>query len=247
MAKATSKFSTPLNRDVPIEETATVTDVNEVVETPLDQGENIEQIEAIDVALTPGVEDLGTETLLVEEVKQPEVIEVSIAPTVVVKAEPEVVEQSDLEKLLAKVEAEGNTYRKGIIHTLNTYCSDMKPGKVVEAPTGARSHFQLWHGILSIIDNCPEEEFRSTWNLILAYFNLNKDSALNDRYIFRFMHEWAQGNDQCKAYQHIINLIKLTMDPQQRANGLKQVSLERSLTDVISEAGRSKLIAFYQA
>ena len=123
----------------------------------------------------------------------------------------------------------------------------MKPGKVVDPAIGARQHFQLWHGILRIIDNCPDEEFRSTWNLVLAYFNLNQNSALNDRYIFRFMHEWAQGNDQCKAYQHIINLIKLTMDPKQRANGLKQVSLERSLTEVISEAGRSKLVAFYQA
>lgn len=253
MAKATAKYNPVTNQDVTLTEEQTMEQQSETTqETPVVEETAVEvspesintTIDQIDEQSTLAVEQEPTpESVVVQEP-----VQASIAPVVNVQAavKVEAPKQTELEQLVAKAKAEGNPFRAGIITVLETYLENMKPGKPVEPAQGAKHHYTLWHNLLSIINNCPEDEFRATWNLVLAYFNLNKDSALGDRYIFRFMHEWSQGNDQCKAYQFIINMIKLTMDPKERAHGLKQVSIDRSLTDAISENGRSKLLSFYQ-
>lgn len=152
---------------------------------------------------------------------------------------------STIQEYLDNVKANGTVLQKNLIAALDKYLEDLKPRKPVTVDKGANIQYLFWKTLQSAIENSSQEEFKSLWTIVLAYFNLFKDEAFHERYVYRFAEYWTASEDELSAFQRLLNLIKLTADPKERALGLKQVNVEKSLELIFSEQGRQKLLNFY--
>lgn len=192
-----------------------------------------------------------TATDVVAETK----VETPVAPVPEVpaaKVEAPVVEQAtevvqdNFEATFDKIAQTGSTHEKALINALKTYVSTMAPGQTMDPDAGASRQYHLWMSLRSVIQAAPEQEFKRLWSIVLAFAEKYKDAAFGERYVMRFAEYWRQDTDELTAFQRLINLIKLTCDPQTREKGLRQVDLTRSLDKGLSEQGRSRIISFYQ-
>lgn len=191
-------------------------------------------------SLVTGVVDQGTEDLTTDTQEEEEV---ATAPTV---TEKQVSTSTEFEQLIAGLENTGTEAQKQLIYSFKRYIAAMAPGVPTDGPVSVRHQYMLWKTISSVIENSPAEEFKKLWNIILAYFNTYKDGVFHERYILRFSEYWHYNIDELNAFQRIINVIKLTADPETRLKSLREVSLSRSLAEGFSEAGRTRLLGFYQ-
>lgn len=140
----------------------------------------------------------------------------------------------------------GTTHQKNLIQALDLYVDKMHPSQTVSEDEGARHQYNLWRALIFVIDQSPQDEFKKLWNIVLAYFEHYKQTVFHDRYVFRFSEFWQWSDDQLTALQRLINIIKLTSNQEDRAKGLKQVDLNRSLDTGITDIGRQKLVSFYK-
>lgn len=167
------------------------------------------------------------------------------APAKVVEQTQPVVKQSAFEALVAKAK-QGSVSERNLIVELETYLEAMAPGKPVVPKQGNNSQYRLWINLRNLINNVDDQaQFKQLWNIVLAYFVEYKNGVFHDRYVFRFSEEWDRSLDELNAYQRLINLIKLTADANTRANGLKQIDIDRTLQIGFTDAGRGRLLNFY--
>lgn len=169
------------------------------------------------------------------------VVEQTSAPIVTeTKTEEKV---SDIDTYFNSIRTGTSTELKSILGQLEVYGEKMKPGRpMATVEDGAKNQYALWKTIEGA-SKLPMDQFRKAWNIILAFANTNP--CFNDRYIFRFAEYWIWNTDELDAFQRILNLIKLTADPEKRVNGLKQVSLDRTLEKVFTQEAKQNIIAFY--
>lgn len=215
-------------------------------ELPSDEGSAEET-----AAITSGVENQGIEDNPISEIETMEEAPVEEVITAVepVSQEP-IVEQcqdvilTEFDKLLASCR-EGTVAQQNLVAAIERYMDNMKPGKPIAPENGARQQFSLFKIIQGVVNNTSQEEFKKLWAVILAFFNEYKEGVFSDRYIFRFAEYWHHDPKDLAAFQRIINLIKITADPETRSVGLKQVDLTRTLEEGFSEEGRQKVVGFY--
>lgn len=204
----------------------------------------------------------NTETVQ-EEQKAPEVIqEAVVEPKLEVKTEvqaaPQVQQKPVQQPAQAKkqnflniddyindLKENGTIAQKNLIAALDKYLEDLKPRKPVANNKGADTQYLFWKTLWSVIEHSAQEEFKSLWTIVLAYFDKFKNDAFNERYVYRFAEYWNANVDELTAFQRLLNLIHLTADPKQRNLGLKQVNVDKSLELIFSEQGRQKVLSFY--
>ncbi len=205
---------------------------------------------------TTSVTEESTQTAEQEQLQQPEeeqpvigeqpvTVEDTQATAEVKNTEPSA-STDELEILLAQMRKEGTQAQKNLIYALDTYVDVMAPGKPMNSETGARYQYTFWKAVQTVIESSPEGEFKRLWSILLAYAEKHKNGVFGDRYLFRFADQWHQSESELTAFQRAMNLVRLTSDPEQRAKGLKQVDLQRSLEETFTEQGRSRLLNFYQ-
>jgi hypothetical protein len=124
------------------------------------------------------------------------------------------------------------------------YVINMAPKNPIQIDEGCRHQTRLYSSIMSIINNL-DADFNKAFGALLKLIHEQKDGVFHEIQIFRFMDHIALPLDDRKAFQRIINLLKLTADPKGRALALKQVSLKNSLEFGVNESGRQRLMAFY--
>lgn len=168
------------------------------------------------------------------------------APAPVVKAEvvEEVPAISDFQFAVGRIMTSGTTAQRGLVSALELYLSKMAPGIPMDNDKGAANQYGLWMTLATIL-NGDSAEFKSLWNIVLAFFHEHKNGVCHERYIFRFAEYWNRPEHALQAFQRILNLIKLTADVKGREHGLKQIDLTRTLAIGITEEGRQKVLAFY--
>ena len=199
-------------------------------------------------------EPVKTEEAAPVVVTEEKKVETPVVPTTPAKTEVRVEKQvvpakkqnfTTIQEYLDDIKVNGTVLQKNLIAALDKYLEDLKPRKPVTVDKGANIQYLFWKTLHSVIENSSQEEFKSLWTIVLAYFNLFKDDAFHERYVYRFAEYWAANEDELSAFQRLLNLIKLTADPKERALGLKQVNVEKSLELIFSEQGRQKLLNFY--
>lgn len=168
------------------------------------------------------------------------------APTVV-PTQPAAAPASSFSVQIENLKAKGSLSEKALIQAMESYIDQMRPGKPISENDGAHQQYSLWRMIHGLIHQVPPEEFPKHWNLLLSFFSQNQGEGqvFHDRYVFRFSEYWSRAEAELDGFQRILNLIKLTADPQTRKLGLKQVSLDRTLSAGFTEEGRQKLLSFY--
>lgn len=199
-----------------------------------------------------------------EEQKAPEVVQEAVVaePKLEVKTEVQAVPQVqqkpvqqptqakkqnflNIDDYINDLKQNGTTTQKNLIAALDKYLDDMKPRKPIANNKGADTQHLFWKTLWSVIEHSSQEEFKSLWTIVLAYFDKFKNDAFNERYVYRFAEYWNANVDELSAYQRLLNLIHLTADPKQRTLGLKQVNVDKSLELIFSEQGRQKVLSFY--
>ena len=185
----------------------------------------------VDSAETEAPVDTTAEQVNQEQIK----IDVP-EPAPVPEVKPTVVVESP------KAQVSDSKYTALIVKTIKQFCEDMKPGKPISFDTGARQEQFLFNQLLSVLNNCPIEEFGVVWSAVIDEFFDPTNGALEDRYIFRFAPYWTLSNDRCMAFQSIVNLIKLSKDSGKIR---KQVDMDRALA-CLDENARNKIFSFYK-
>jgi len=124
------------------------------------------------------------------------------------------------------------------------YMVAMKPGVTMSDDTGARNQANLYRAIRAIIENSGDD-FQLSFATLLKLFDEYKDGVFNERYIFRFIENLTLNMNDQQAYRRIVNLIKIAAPVQGRAEALKQLSFTKSLQFGFTDAGKQKVLTFF--
>jgi hypothetical protein len=182
----------------------------------------------------PTVKSITTPVVAAPAVLTPE-------PTPVKPAAPLLPE---IAAIFEKAKGEATAAGKMILDQLEAYIAEMAPKKLQTQANEVRWQVQLYR-VLSNTANRLDDDFFLVWNTILKVFHAQKDGVFHEAYVFRSMqHITLPPNDQA-AFQRLLNLVKITANPAGRQAATKQVDFKRTLEHGVTEAGRQKLLNFY--
>lgn len=133
---------------------------------------------------------------------------------------------------------------RAIINTILSYVRDMAPGKTQTPESMQRQQVNL-NSALSGAINRLDGEFKAVWGGILRLAHEHRDGVFHDRYVYRQLQNAPMNPTQRAFFERTINMIKLTADPQSRKAGLKQFDKDRTMQHGMTEAGRNRLLSFY--
>lgn len=133
---------------------------------------------------------------------------------------------------------------RAIINTILTYVREMAPGKSQTPESIQRQQVNL-NSALSGAINRLDGEFKAVWGGILRLAHEHRDGVFHDRYVFRQLQNAPLNPTQRAFFERTMNMIKLTADPQGRKAGLKQFDKDRTMQHGMTEAGRNRLLSFY--
>lgn len=191
--------------------------------------------------LTTEAEDMATKQTQTAAVPNPAIASTVQASVVDTQSIP----LDAFDEKIKDLKLNGTPAQKSMISTLENYIREMKPGKSIYNPgVGARLQYNLWRMISSIIHDSPDE-FKTNWNLLLAFFEKHKDGVFHDHYINRFTEAWAWSEDDSVAFQQLAHLIKHTANRQTRQKNIKTINLPAALSKGLTEEGRQRLVMFY--
>jgi hypothetical protein len=165
--------------------------------------------------------------------------------TTVVTTEETEQDKSEVAKVIEGLKENGSKTEKTLIRSLEAYITAMAPGKPNDGDSGARHQYGLWQTIRSIAQSSPDEDFKRLWGILLAFVEEHKEGAFADRYLFRFAESWRHDKSELDGFQRVLQLIKLTSNPAERAKGLRQVDLTRTLESGFTEQARSRIVQYY--
>lgn len=172
------------------------------------------------------------------------------SPTPIVSPQPSpvapVTETSGAIAYLEKIAETASVDARAIINSIIQYMRAMAPGKSQTPENIQRQQMNL-HAALTGAINRLEGDFKSVWGGILRAFHEHggEGQVFHERYVFRQLENVPLAKDQREAFTRIVNMISLTADPQGRKAGLKQFDKDRTMQYGMTEAGRNKLLSFY--
>lgn len=139
----------------------------------------------------------------------------------------------------------GTSVQKEIVRVMDNYYTAMKPGRMVKDEDGAKMQQSLFTLINGVLNTPRPEDFVSAWNTILAFYAQYSDSVFGIRMINRFLHMWPSSHTAYNMLLAANNLLMLTADPKTRANSLKQVNLDKTMSQGFTDLARQRVMEFY--
>lgn len=152
---------------------------------------------------------------------------------------------TDFSSFIQGFKENGTVAQKSLISGIEQYMRNMAPGVPVDFDSGAKFQHTFWKLISGVAESAKPDEFKKLWSILLAYFNEFKTTVFHERYVYRFSENWVWSQTDLNGFQRILNILHLTCDPNTRALGLKQVSLDRSLSEGFSDDARQRIVGFY--
>lgn len=177
------------------------------------------------------------------QVKSPVVPQAPVVTNTIQSTKPE---HADFIQMTEDLMLKGTSEQKYIIGTMRAYIEAMKPGKRIDSDTGAKHQYTLWRLLFTVIHNHPRDQFKTLWQLVLAYFKEYGNGVLGDDAVYRFSEAWKYNANELKAFQRLLDLISLTADAATAQSGLKQYDFKRGLSIGFTEEGSSRLVNFYK-
>jgi len=162
-------------------------------------------------------------------------------PTPVKPAAPVIAE---VDAIIAKAKEEASTYGKMILDQLAGYIDAMAPKKQLSLVEQVRWQVQLYRALTNAA-NRLDDDFFLVWNAILRLFHSQKDGVFHEAYVFRAMEHVTLPKDDQAGFQRLLNLVKITANQAGRQAATRQVDFKKTLEFGITEAGRQKLLNFY--
>jgi outer membrane biosynthesis protein TonB len=132
-----------------------------------------------------------------------------------------------------------------MLHNVLGYMDVMKPKVPSTQESQIRQQVTLYKSLTGII-NRTEQDFNKVWSAILNVFHEHGDGVFHERYVFRHSEHMPLGATDRAAFHNILNMIKLTADPQSRQHVLKHLDFAKATQHGLNDAGRNKLASFYK-
>lgn len=153
--------------------------------------------------------------------------------------------QEDFSGYVDWVKNYGTSVQKEIVRVMENYIAAMKPGRLIKDEDGAKTQLALFTLINGVLNTPKPEEFVSAWNTILAFYNEYSDTVFGLRMINRFLHMWPGSQTAYRMLLAANNLIMLTANPKTRSGGLKQVNLDKTMSQGFTDLARQRIMEFY--
>lgn len=171
---------------------------------------------------------------------------VELVATKVVKQENSnvAIPSKEISGLMNRVNATNNQVVINAMNAVQQYMQDMGPAMTQTTESGARHQVVLFRAIRTIIDY-SHDDFQLAFATLLRLFDENKDGVFHERYVFRFMESVVLNQDERRAFERILNLIKLAAASAGRKEAVNQINFQKTLQYVFTEEGRQRVLAFF--
>jgi len=148
--------------------------------------------------------------------------------------------------MVANLRKTGTVEQRAVIANFDDYLKTMALGIPIDPNDGVKKQFLLWNTIEMVLNRVSFGEFDTLWKIVLGYFHAHENGALHERAVYRFPEAWLYGQAELDTFHKMINLIKLTANPNARHSGLKQLDFNRTVADpLLSEDAKARLAVFY--
>ncbi len=190
------------------------------------------------------------------EVTQAAIPEASNAPKLEVKTPPPAIFEKQAEAPSSISEGfvktvnttNKNTYlsikQKTLLNPILEYTVEMVAKKPVTDAKIIEQQIKLFNGLIAIL-NSGGPEFIDTWKRVISIATEHKDSSFNERRLFRGFDNIRLSDKDRDAFSKILNLIKIHSTVGSPALVGKQVDLEATLANNVSEQVRNQLYSLY--
>lgn len=158
-------------------------------------------------------------------------------------AEPEAV--TALQKLIAKVRAEGLQAARVAVDTMDGYMQAMKPGLPVSDDEVVLQQNTLWRLLQRVFGDENQDAMTQGTDVLVAYFTEYRKTALAEVYVFRGAELMTLPQEQMQAFHAALNVLHIAA-----ATGVKSVKkhadLNRSFTEqVYSDVARNNILSYF--
>lgn len=158
-------------------------------------------------------------------------------------AEPEAV--TALQKLIAKVRAEGLQAARVVVDTMDGYMQAMKPGLPVSDDEVVLQQNTLWRLLQRVFGDENQDAMTQGTDVLVAYFTEYRKTALAEVYVFRGAELMTLPQEQMQAFHAALNVLHIAA-----ATGVKSVKkhadLNRSFTEqVYSDVARNNILSYF--
>lgn len=163
--------------------------------------------------------------------------------TVVIETDPRAtgVPRAIIDSVLGKVSAGAKNH----LNSLGDYMEAMKPRRPVQTVDGGRHQVGLYRTILGII-NGTEEDFNVVFGTLLRLFAEHDKGVFAETHVFRYFESMPLNDADRKAFQRLLNMLKVLAPVKGREIAIKQVDLGHTLAHTaITEAGRQRVMSFF--
>ena len=150
----------------------------------------------------------------------------------------------EVQALIDRLIATKNQVAINAIESIKDYMVKMGPGKTMMPEEGNRYQVSLFRAIRSVIE-FTGEDFQLSMVLMLRLFDEYKDDVFHERYVFRFMDSVPLNQDERRAFERILNLIKIAAAVPGRKEALRQVNFQKTLQYVFTEDSKQKVLSFF--
>lgn len=163
---------------------------------------------------------------------------------------PNKVKEDSGEERLAKFKAhildKGSLHDSLALDQLDTFVKTMGPTKNTTDSEARTAIFRFWKFLRGQLESSPMDGFSLRWRAIMAYFYAYRETAFHETIIFQQAEGWGGPVSHLRAFQGLLNLLKVTSDLSlTHAQRRSQVNLNSELLSGLSEAGKNRLINFY--
>ena len=195
------------------------------------------------VAVTP--EPTSTPTPQPTEAPTPEPTQTPVVTSAPVALNNQQANTLTIDSVIEEIKRSDNSPAKFAIAGIESYIANMRPGTPIQKNEVVMHQTAFWHTLHNMLEN-TEDDFNKVYSTVLGLFHKHKDGVFNEHYIFRMMSDVTLDAEEIRAFQSLINLLKVTADPVGRQQALKQnVDISRTLANVFTENARQKILAFY--
>jgi hypothetical protein len=130
------------------------------------------------------------------------------------------------------------------LNVVDEYVVLMAPRKPVTVQEGCRNQIALYRAITGLI-NRTEEDFEAAFAALLAKFEQHRTGAMSEENVFRFFESMELPENDRKAFQRLLNLIKVAGPVAGRSIAVKQINFNETLKFGLTESGRQRILGFF--
>lgn len=151
-----------------------------------------------------------------------------------------------LKAVIDKAAQKASTVGKLALFQVGDYMENMRPRRMVTIAEGSRYQVTLYRALTRIINDLEDPaDFNHVFTTVLKLFDDHKEGVFHEAYAFRFFEHVALSMEDRKAFQRLLNLLKIVAPVRGRAIALKQVDFNKSMQFGVSDAGRQRLMNYF--